>query len=146
MTDDKIVYAYIGDNTGAQHEASSKEVYMVYIEKQGNMYITPEGKRYTGETNRSNAKKYDVIYLFRGAEIAAENIKITENDIHYSIKSNAVGIKGLIGKGSVAETVLAKSEVFMIRYRSGMSDIITPVENTEVNKPDNILQWIRSAG
>lgn len=62
------------------------------------------------------------------------------------IKSKAVGIKGLIGKGSVAETVLAKSEVFMIRYRSGMSDIITPVENTEVNKPDNILQWIRSAG
>ena len=110
------------------------------------MYMTPEGKRVTGETNRANAKKYDVIYLVRGAEIAAENIKITENDIHYSIKSKAVGIKGLIGKGSVAETVLAKSEVFMIRYRSGMSDIITPVENTEVNKPDNILQWIRSAG
>lgn len=57
MTDDKIVYAYIGDNTGAQHEASSKEVYMVYIEKQGYMYMTPEGKRVTGETNRANAKK-----------------------------------------------------------------------------------------
>ena len=57
MTDDKIVYAYIGDNTGTQHEASSKEVYMVYIEKQGNMYMTPEGKRVTGETNRANAKK-----------------------------------------------------------------------------------------
>ena len=90
---------------------------MVYIEKQGNMYMTPEGKRVTGETNRANAKKYDVTYLVRGAEIAAENIKITEKDIHYSIKSKAVGIKGLIGKGSVAETVLAKSEVFMIRYR-----------------------------
>ena len=84
-------------------------------------------------------QKNDVIYLVRGAEITAENIKITENNIHYSIKSKAVGIKGLIGKGSVAETVLAKSEVFMIRNRSGMSDIITPVENTEVNKPDNIL-------
>lgn len=138
MTDDKIIYAYIGDNVGIQHEVSSKEVYMVYIEKQGNVYITPDGKHFTGESKRANVKKYDVIYLVRGAEIAAENIKITEDNIHYSVKSKTAGIKGLIGKGEVAETVLAKSEVFMIRYRSGMSDIITPVEITEVNKTDTI--------
>lgn len=85
MTDDKIVYTYVGDNVGTQHEVSSKDVYLVYIEKQGNVYITPDGKHFTGESKRANAKRYDVIYLVRGAEIAAENIRITENDIHYSV-------------------------------------------------------------
>ena len=37
MTDDKITYGYIGDNIGTQHEVSLKEVYMVFIEKQGNV-------------------------------------------------------------------------------------------------------------
>lgn len=137
MTDDKIIYAYI-DNVGIQHEVSKKEVYMVYIEKQGNVYITPDGKHFTGESKRANAKKVDVIYLVRGAEIAAENIKITEDNIQYSVKPKGAGIMGIIGKGNVSETVLAKSEVFMIRYRSGMSDIITPVEIVEVNKTDTI--------
>lgn len=138
MTDDKIVYAYIGDNVGTQQEVSSKEVYMVYIEKQGNVYITPDGKHFTGESKRANYRRDDVIYLVRGAEIAAENIRITESGIHYSIKSKGVVIKGLIGKGNVGEAMLAKSEVFMIRYRSGMSDIITPIQIIEVNKQDTI--------
>lgn len=138
MTDDKIIYAYIGDNVGSQHEVSSREVYMVYIEKQGNVYMTPDGKHFTGESKRANAKRFDVIYLVKGAEIAAENIKITEDNIHYSVKSKSAGIKGFIGKMDITEAVLAKSEVFMIRYRSGMSDIITPVEITEVNKTDTI--------
>lgn len=138
MTDDKIVYTYVGDNVGTQHEVSSKDVYLVYIEKQGNVYITPDGKHFTGESKRANVKRYDVIYLVRGAEIAAENIRITENDIHYSVKSRSAGIKSLIGKEDAAEAVLAKSEVFMVRYKSGMSDIITPVEIAEVNKSDTI--------
>lgn len=138
MTDDKIVFGYIGDNVGTQNEVSSKEVYMVYIEQQGNIYITPDGKHFTGETKRANAKKNDVIYLVRGAEIAAESIRITEDNIHYSVKSKESGIKGLFKKSEKAEAVLAKSEVFMIRYRSGMSDIITSVETQQETKNDTI--------
>lgn len=129
ITDDKIIFGYIGDKTGAQHEIASKDVFMIYIEKQGNVYITPDGKRFTGESKRADAKRNDVIYLIRGAEIAADNIRITENDIHYSIKSKKEGFMGLIGKENISEATLDKSEVFMIRYRSGMTDIITPVEN-----------------
>lgn len=136
MTDDKIVFGYIGDNVGTKNEVSSKEVYMVYIEQQGNIYITPDGKHFTGETKRANAKKNDVIYLVRGAEIAAESIRITEDNIHYSVKSKESGIKGLFKKSATAEAVLAKSEVFMIRYRSGMSDIITSVETQQETKND----------
>lgn len=137
MTDDKIIFGYIGDNIGTHHEVASKEVYMVYIEKQGNVYITPDGKHFTGESKRADAKRNDVIYLIRGGEIAAYNIKITEDDIHYSVKSKSTGIKGLIGKGNISEAVLARSEVFMIRYRSGMSDIITSFENVEETKADS---------
>ena len=142
MTDDKITYGYIGDNIGTQHEVSLKEVYMVFIEKQGNVYITPDGKHFTGESKRANAKRDDIIYLVKGAEIAAENIKISEDNIHYTVKAKNTGIKGLIGKGNIGEAILAKSEVFMIKYKSGMSDIITPIEivETNVNETDTIKE------
>lgn len=138
ITDDKIIFGYIGDKTGIQHEAASKDVFMVYIEKQGNVYINPDGKRFTGETKRADAKRNDVIYLIRGAEIAADDIKITEDGIRYSVRSKGTGITGLIGKGNISEAILDKSEVFMIRYRSGMSDIITPIENIEEQVSDTL--------
>lgn len=122
ITDEKIIFSYIGDKTGTQHEIASKDVYMVYIEKQGNIYITPEGKRLSGESKRADAKRHDIIYLIRGAEIAADNVKITENNIHYYVTQKAA----LLRKPNVSESVLDKSEVFMIRYKSGISDIITP--------------------
>lgn len=139
ITDNKIIFGYIGDNTGIQHDVASKDVFMVYIEKQGNVYIAPDGKRFTGESKRADAKRNDVIYLIRGGEIAADNIKITENDIHYSVKSNNTGIKGVIGKRDISEAVLTRSEVFMIRYKSGMADIITPIEIVEKNEADTIV-------
>lgn len=139
ITDDKIIFGYIGDKTGTQHEVASKDVFMVYIEKQGNMYITPDGKRLTGESKRADAKRNDVIYLIRGMEIAADNIKITEDNIHYSVKSKGAGIRGLMGKEYINEATLAKTEVFMIRYRSGMADIITPIEIVEENVADTTV-------
>lgn len=126
MTDSKITYSYIGDINGNLHEVSSKEVYMVFVEKHGNVYFTLDGKHFSGEPKRANAKRYDVIYLVRGAEIAADGIRVTENDIHYSVPYSNSGIKVI--KGGKGEAIISKSEVFMIRYRNGMSDIITPFE------------------
>lgn len=136
ITDDKIIFGYIGDKTGTQHEVASKDIFMVYIEKQGNVYITPDGKRFTGESKRADAKRNNIIYLIRGAEIAADNIKIIGNNIYYSVKSKDPGIMGLMGKGYISEAVLDKSEVFMIRYKSGISDIITPIEIVEESVSD----------
>ncbi len=132
ITDEKIVFGLIGDRTGVQKEVASKDVYMVYVENQGNIYLTVDGKRFTGEPQRVNPKKNDVIYLIRGAEIGAENVRITENAIRYSVRAKRGGFAGkiadAIGKGEISESVLDKSEVFMIRYRSGMVDIINPIE------------------
>lgn len=140
ITDDKIIFGYLGDNTMTQHEVASRDVFMVYIEKQGNVYITPDGKRLTGESKRADPRRNDVIYLIHGVEIPADNIRITESNIFYSVKTKEPGIKGLIGKGDISEVKLEKSDVFMIRYRSGMSDIITPVDNiSPIESSDNQL-------
>lgn len=136
ITNDKIIFRYVGDKNGIQHEVPSKDVYMVYIEKQGNIYITADGKRLSGEYKRADTKKYDIIYLIRGAEIPAENIRITENAIRYTVRSKATGISGLMGKDIVNDARFDKSEVFMIRYRSGITDIITPIEINESSTTD----------
>ena len=136
INDEKIIFGYIGDKTNSQQEVASKDVFMVYVEKQGNVYITQDGKRLTGESKRADAKRNDVIYLIRGAEIAADNVRITEKDIRYSVKAKGNIITGLMGKGNTSEAVLDKSEVFMIRYRSGMNDIITPIEIVEESATD----------
>ncbi len=137
INDEKIIYGYIGDATGAQQEILLKDVYMIYIEKQGNIYITADGKRITGESKRVNPKRNDVIYLVKGTEIAANNVRITESDIHYSVKPKEV--LGLLRKGDAGEAAIKKSEVFMIRYKSGMVDIITPIDGAEESPKDSVV-------
>ena len=129
ITDDKVVYSNSSDRNVLQLELPSKDIYMVYIEKQGNLYFTNDGKRITGEPERANPKKYDVIYLINCAEIAADNVRITSDEIRYSVEIKKSGFAGLLGKGNVSESVLNKSEVFMIRYKNGMRDIITPLDS-----------------
>lgn len=131
INDEKIVYGQIGDRTGVKQEIPSKDVYMIYIEKQGNIYITSEGKRITGESKRADVKRKNVIYLTRGAEIAVDDVKITEDGhIVYSIKGSKKGLVGL-KKGGSSAAQLNKSEVFMIRYKSGIIDVITPIESAK---------------
>lgn len=129
INDEKIIYGLIGDRTGRKQEISSKDVYMVYIEKQSNVYINQEGKRITGESKRADVKRKNVIYLTRGAEIAADDVIITDENITYSIKAQKKGFAAL-KKGDNSQITLNKAEVFMIRYKSGIIDVITKIENT----------------
>ena len=86
VTDEKIIYSNLSKGIQLQEEVLSKDVYMVYIEKQGNMYFTPEGERVTGESERADYKKKDVIYLVRGAEIAVDKVFVTAENIRYQVK------------------------------------------------------------
>ena len=131
ITDEKIIYAEASENGLIQQELSSKEVYMIYIQKYGNMYFTSEGKRISGETKRANYKKNDIIYLVKGAEIPAEQVWVSTDKIKYTQKTKVSGFAGLIKKGNSVESTFDKSEVFMIRYRNGMRDIITPIDISE---------------
>lgn len=132
ITNEVVSYSLNGDKHVARESVPSKDVYMVYIEKQGNIYLTPDGKRITGESNRVDPKKFDVIYLISGAEIGVSNIKLTEEAVVYTpIKKRGL-LSNIIGSSdSDGIQTYSNQEVFMIRYKSGMIDVITPIDKVE---------------
>ncbi len=133
INDIRVVFSYDKKKNSERHEVPSTDVYMVYIEKQGNVYFNREGKRTTGEPKRVDPTKYDVIYLTEGVEIAAENVRITTEDVRFDVEKKDTqgksGFKRLFGNPEVEEVRLEKERVFMIRYRNGMSDIITAIDS-----------------
>lgn len=138
MDDNKIVFENIGDNQ-ERREVASKDVYMVYIEKQGNFYFSSDGKRISGEPERVNPKKYNAIYLVKGQELPADKVLIEEDAIKYSYTDKGKGLKKIkIWDRKVVEGTLNKSDVFFIRYKSGMVDIITPLEKTEEQETSSV--------
>lgn len=128
LADDKVVFNYLKDKKKKRHEVKTEEIYMIYIKDRGNVYITPDGKRLSGELKRAEVDKHDIIYLVKGGEIVAENIRVSENNIYYTDKIKRGGLAGFIGRKSDYEITLNRSEVFMIRYKRGMTDIITPID------------------
>lgn len=128
INDRKVVYALDDNQRSERFEVPSEQVYMVYIEGQGNVYFNREGQRFTGEPERVNPTKNDVIYLVEGREIAAENVRISAEDVRYDVRAKAKGMLGLSKKGQVMENELPKDRVFMIRYRTGITDIVTPID------------------
>lgn len=111
------------------------DVYMIRYEKRGNIYITDEGKRITGENNKWE-KGADRIYLVTGKEIQAFNLNVGVNEITYSLG---------IGKGPFRKKnsryfsqSLSPQEVFMIKYADGTKDILTDIRRkTEPSGEEN---------
>lgn len=150
ITNDFVTYSLNGNKHVAHESIPTKDVYMVYIEKQGNIYLNLDGKRITGESNRVDPKKFDVIYLVSGAEIGAKNVKITEDAVVYTPIKKGGLLSNIIGN-SDDEGIqsLSNPDVFMIRYKSGMIDVITPIDKVkepeeeskeeEIQKPQYIV-------
>lgn len=149
ITNDYVVFNPNVSKKDTRESIPTQDVYMVYIEKQGNIYLTEDGKRITGESDRVDPKKYDVIYLVSGGEIGAKSISLTENEVQYlplkkNNKQKKGGILGSLLGGSEDHEIqtLQNQEVFMIRYKSGMTDVITsidkienPIEEVEEDEP-----------
>lgn len=133
VTDRKVVYSLSKKENAGRKEIPSSDVYMVYIEKQGNIYFDRNGQRTTGESAKVDPRKSDTIYLIEGAEIPAENIRISSDHVHFSVSKKRSGLSGLKdlfsgNRNESDESSISKDKVFMIRYRSGMIDIITPID------------------
>lgn len=142
ITDEAVSYSLNGDNDGVIESIPSKDVYMVFIEKQGNIYLTPDGKRITGETTRVDRKKFDAIYLVSGSEVGAKNIKVTEDAIIYTPIKKGGLLSNIIGSSnSGGRRAFSNQEVFMIRYKSGMTDVITPFDI--VDEPEEKIENIK---
>ncbi len=132
ITNDNVVYSPNGSKAVARESIPTKDVYMVYIEKQGNVYLTQDGKRISGEPNRIDPKKYDVIYLVNGGEIGVKSITLTEDEIKYAPAKRGSLLANLLGAPEIdGVQTIQNQDVFMIRYKSGMVDIITPIDKIE---------------
>lgn len=126
ISDGQISYTVPGKKNGPTFTVPTSDVYMIYVDGSGNFYFTPDGKRISGETERADSGKHDVVYLTKGGEIACDGVRMTVDCIVY----NPVGKrKGLSFKKKAMESVeLERSEVFMIVYKNGMRDVITPLD------------------
>lgn len=106
-----------------------KEVYMIRFERRGNIYITEDCKRVTGE-NEKWEKNADRIYLVEGKEIQVTSLTVAEDEITYT----PLGEKRTRGRGG--QFGLTPSDVFMIKYSDGTKDIFTDLSVKEEPKAE----------
>lgn len=119
VADKRVTYLPQGKKNTQETYADPKDVYMIRFKERGNVYITPEGKRVTGE-NRKTDKGADLIYMVEGKEIQAYNLQVLENVIVYQEEKPKK-------KQYVSPVTVGKDEVFMIKYKDGTKDMITDI-------------------
>ena len=102
-----------------------KDIYMLHYAKRGNVYITEDCKRITGE-NQKIDKDADVIYLVKGGEIMAYDLKIQENSLVYGTKPKNAGLFGKKVIDNQLHSIDLK-DVFIIKYRDGTKDLINDI-------------------
>lgn len=111
---------------GPEQKESLRDIYMLHYGKRGNVYITDDGKRITGE-NQKYDKSADIIYLISGKEIQAYSLQILEDKILYEEKSknNRFGKKA--SGNDAGAKMLDAGDVFLIKYKDGTKDIINDI-------------------
>lgn len=123
VDDNEIIFRI--DKKSPSQTIDIHEVYMIKFAKRGNVYITPDGKRITGE-NQVIDKDADVIYLVSGGEVPAYNLKVS--DYHVSFLANKPKNKKVI---PIAQT-LSRSDVFLIKYKDGTKDKLSDISVKKV--------------
>lgn len=124
ISKEQIQYRLSSKKNDALQYIDLTDAYMIKFAKRGNVYITPDGKRVTGE-NQKLDRNADIIYLVKGGEIQAYNLQVGVDKITYQTAPKAK--KGHIPQ----QQVLAPFQVFMIAYSDGTRDIIT-----DLTQPD----------
>lgn len=127
---DKIYFKTSSKKDAIQDVLNINDIYMLYTKTRGQIYISPEGKRFTGSNNQDFDKNASIIYLTRGGCIPASDININGDEINYKKANNQNKIFKKKAKLTPFITINA-SDVFMIRYSDGTRDIITRLESNE---------------
>ncbi len=120
VNDREVIYKESIKKNAPELSINNSEIYMLRFAKRGNVYITAEGKRVTGE-NQTIPRDADIVYLVEGKEIPAYDLRVMEDRVTFLLKKN---------KNSkvipIAE-VFPRSAVFMIRYSDGTRDVLTDI-------------------
>ncbi len=126
ISTDRVFYQMSSKKNAIQEVLEFRDIYMLHTDLRGNIYITPDLKRRTGEKQKVDPKA-TIIYLVKGAEIPAYDITFNENEVTFSQKKE----KGIFNKKKMANNTqksFPTSEVFCIRYPDGTRDIITSLD------------------
>lgn len=108
---------------GVESSLPVKDVYMLFYEKRGNVYINKDGQRVSGEVQKLD-KSADIIYLLEGAEIPAWDIRIENENVKFQKEKTKKKAFSSLGSVSV-------SDVFMIVYSDGSKDILNDFREPE---------------
>ena len=111
---------YLLPRNDQQMSVPTSEVYMLKFNRRGNVYITPDGKRITGE-NQNIPRDADVVYFVEGKELPVFNLNVEVDRISFLTQKPT---KKTI---PVAETY-NRDQIFKINYRDGTIDIITRLD------------------
>lgn len=131
VSSDLVTYRENSKNT-TEFQDSLKNVYMLKFSKRGNVYITEDGKRMTGE-NQKISKEANLIYLISGREIQAYSLRIEDDKVLYDSKKESGGIFNRKRTSNSAETI-PLSDVFFIKYSDGTKDLIKDISAEAIRK------------
>lgn len=128
VRDSKIIYTNL-DVQDKKLEVPTKDIFMISIEDVGNIYFNEFGERKAGESKSAKPSKSDIVYLVSGYEIPCEKVRVSGDFVSFKVKDNNIwkGLKGVIGFNKKKEQIVPKEDVFMICYRNGTNDFITPL-------------------
>ncbi len=134
---DKVYFKKSLKKSVTQDVLDFKHIYMIYTPSRGNIYISSDGKRLTGEQH-SYKKDATIIYLIKGAEIPAYDVKIQGENLFY-LKEKSQGSNK---SSAPAFQVLKLADVFMLKYKNGSRDIINKIvcDETYEHEAPNIKE------
>ena len=111
---------YLVHKNDQQMSVATADVYMLKFNSRGNVYISTDGKRVTGE-NQTIPKGVDVVYLIAGQECPAYNLTVDADYISFLPQKPSK-------KNIPLAVSVSRNEVFKIVYGDGTIDIITRLD------------------
>lgn len=133
VNDQEVNYKESDKKNSTEFTTPTAEIYMLKFAKRGNVYITNDGTRITGE-NQIIPRDADVIYLVSGKEIPAYDLRVMKDRISFLLKKNK-NTKII----PIAE-VFPRTDVFMIRYSDGTKDILTDITIRRHEREESVEQ------
>lgn len=129
---DQIFYKLSPRKDAPELSVDIVDAFMIKFASRGNVYITADGKRVTGE-NQKIDRDANLIYLISGKEIQAFYPKVGTDIITYQLSPKVKkGTTPLIG-------AVPLSDVFLIEYADGTRDVITDLSGAVMPKTSVII-------
>lgn len=132
VSTDKVTYQE-STKGGPEFQDVLRDIYMLKYGKRGNVYISEEGKRISGEFQKIG-KGVNVIYLVSGKEILADKLQIAEDKVKYTEKKDDAKVFGKKKMTTDDIKEIDLKDVFLIKYSDGTKDLVNDISAEALEK------------